>query len=195
MKKMLMLQHFPAPPPPRHWLPKELSESQVAQSFATTTNGNPIASPIVASCAGWRQATFWDTQEFVLRKVAWSNRPLRAWTRRSFTWCKARLGKFSLQVTLVFWAWTLFRTRLTQQDLLWIEKFDPLWPVCNYDSAVKHHCQSVCKLSHAPVCWNQGQPSPRFVWEWWVGRRSVRLLQAIIISYDKKLSVEFHIVR
>ena len=59
------MEHFPARPPPRHWLLKELSESQVAQSFATTTNGNPIASPIVASCAGWRQATFWDTQEFV----------------------------------------------------------------------------------------------------------------------------------
>ena len=70
IKKMLMLQHFPAPPPPRHWLPKELSEGKVVQSFATTTNGNPIASPIVASCAGWRQATFWDAQEFVLRRVA-----------------------------------------------------------------------------------------------------------------------------
>ena len=53
---MLMQEHFPARPPP---------ESQVAQSFATTTNGNPIASPIIASCEGWRQATFWDTQEFV----------------------------------------------------------------------------------------------------------------------------------
>ena len=98
-----------------------------------------------------------------------------------------------LESSVCRWHWCSGHSseRGWQEDLLWIEKLNPLWPVCNYDSAVKHHCQSVCKRSHAPVCWNQGQPSPRFVWEWWVGRRSVRLLQAIIINYDKSYLVNF----
>ena len=43
------------------------------------------------------------------------------WTRRLLKWCMTKLGKFSLQVTMVLW--TLFRTRLTTIYLFQNQKF------------------------------------------------------------------------
>ena len=73
-----------------------------------------------------RQATSWDMHRSLcsgdLRHCG--DRPLRAGGRGdhwNLKWCMTKLGKFSLQVTMVLW--TLFLTRLTKKYLFQNRKF------------------------------------------------------------------------
>ena len=88
-------------------------ESRGAQAFATTTDWQSNG---VSNRRSTRRLETGDflghAQEFRVAESC-AKRPTasRWWTRRSLKWCMTKLGKFSLQVTMVLW--TLFRTRLT----------------------------------------------------------------------------------
>ena len=86
----------------------------------------------------------------------------RWWMRRSLKWsrCMSKLGKFSLQVTVVLW--TLFRTRLTKKHLFQNRKFAQLGlrEVLTLQSSLS----AKAAVGASMLCLRkQGQPSPGFV--------------------------------
>ena len=155
-----MLEHFPAPPPPRHWLLKELSENQVAQSFATMTNGNPIASPIVAPCAGTvgdkqlsgthRSSCCGELREATDRFVCGREDHLRG----------ARPGlesQFAGDIGVL----DTLQNKADNKTFYGMAKIDPTClqlRLCSQASLPK--CLQTLPCS---VCWNQGQLSPGFL--------------------------------
>ena len=145
-------------------------ESRAAQAFATTIDWR---SDGVSNRRSTRKLDrrLSETRTGVRVAESCAKRPTasRWWMRRSL-WCMSKLGKFSLQVTMVLW--TLFRTRLTKIHLFQNRKFaqSGLREVLTLQSSLS----AKAAVGASMLCLRkQGQPSPGFVWEWWAGRRSV----------------------
>ena len=116
IKKELVLHQLLAPP--CHWL-RTIWKSRAAQAFATTIDWRSDGvSNRRSTCKLDRRLSVGHAHEFVFRRVAPSDRPLRAGGRGD-RWSGhgviSKLGKFNLQVTMVLW--TPFRTRLTKKTL------------------------------------------------------------------------------
>ena len=131
---------------------------------------------------GWRLQSQFNAQVYTDRRLSGTRTGVRVaescakrptasrwWTRRSLKWCMSKLGKFSLQVTMVLW--TLFRMRLKKKHLF--QRKSPnracvkFWLYSQASVPRQLYGASILCLR------KQGQPSPGFVWEWWAERRSV----------------------
>ena len=69
------------------------------------------------------------------------------WTRRSLTWCITKLGKFSLQVTMVLWTLALQDEADEKNTSSGME--NPPNSAWSPDSAVKPQSQGICRCCHA----------------------------------------------
>ena len=168
IKKVLVLDQLQAPP--CHWL-RTIWKSRAAQAFATTIDwrSNGVSNRRSTSKVD-RRLSGTRTAVRVAENCAKRPTASRWWTRRSLKWCMSKLGKFSLQVTMVLW--TLFRTRLTKKHLFQNRKIaqSGLPEVLTLQSSLS----AKAAVGASMLCLRkQGQLSPGFVWEWWAGRRSV----------------------
>ena len=125
IKKVLVLDQLQAPP--CHWLRTIMEKDMEKSSSAGICNHDWMA-------IGWRlqsqfnaqvrQATFWTrTGVRVAESCAKRLTASRWWTRRSLKWCMSKLGKFSLQVTMVLWIPFRTSSRLTKKHLFQNRKF------------------------------------------------------------------------
>ena len=152
IKKVLVLDQLQAPP--CHWLRtiwKRIWKSRAAQAFATTIDWRSDGVSNRSSTRKLdRRLSGTRTGVRVAESCAKRLTASRWWTRKSLNlkWCMSKLGKFSLQVTMVLWI--LFRTRLTKKHLFQNRKFSQsgLREVLTAVT-VKPRCQGNCRCFHA----------------------------------------------
>ena len=138
-------------------------ESRAVQAFATTIDWR---SDGVSNRRSTRKLDrrLSGTRTGVRVAESCAKRPTasRWWTRRSLKWCMIKLGKFSLQVTMVLW--TLFRTRLTKKHLVQNRKFAQSGLREVLTLQLQSSVSAKAAVGASMLCLRkQVQPSPAFV--------------------------------